>query len=136
MVDRVVLDSSVIAAIFFPEETSERAEEFAKESHVITVDLSIIEVANVAWKRYRFFGENRMIVEEALKSCREFIRDVCEVVQSNELLEEAFNIAVDVDITVYDALFVVASKRKSARLVTSDRKLFEKAKHIVEVELI
>ncbi len=50
MADRVILDSSVIAAIFFKEASSERAERAVENYKLITVDLAIAEVANVAWK--------------------------------------------------------------------------------------
>ena len=51
MRDSVILDSSVIAAIFFKEEASERAEEALGDYKLITVSIAIEEVANVAWKR-------------------------------------------------------------------------------------
>jgi predicted nucleic acid-binding protein len=41
MPDRVILDSSVIAAIFFKEESSERAERVAENYRLTTVDLAI-----------------------------------------------------------------------------------------------
>ncbi len=136
MADRVVMDSSAIAAIFFWEKASEVAEDIAKENFILTVDLALIEVANVAWKRYRFVGEDMDTVIEAFESCREFITEVCEVVSSVELLEEALNIALQDGITVYDALFVAASVKKSAELVTTDRRLFEAVKDRIEVKLI
>jgi len=51
MRDSVILDSSVIAAIFFKEEASERVEEALRDYKLITVSIAIEEVANVAWKR-------------------------------------------------------------------------------------
>jgi len=55
MRDSVILDSSVIAAIFFKEEASERVEEALRDYKLITVNIAIEEVANVAWKRVVFF---------------------------------------------------------------------------------
>ena len=52
MLDNVVLDSCIIAAIFFPEAISERAIEIVENHDCTTVDLAYIEVANVAWKRF------------------------------------------------------------------------------------
>jgi len=54
MPDNVVLDSSVIAAIFFKEKASERAEKVAEKYRLITVDVAVPEVANVAWKNCQF----------------------------------------------------------------------------------
>jgi predicted nucleic acid-binding protein len=61
MQDRAILDSSVIAAIFFKEDSSEKAEMAAENYKLITVDLAIAEVANVAWKRVMFFDESKEI---------------------------------------------------------------------------
>ena len=66
MPDRVILDSAAIAAIFFKEESSERAERVAENYKLITVDLAIAEVANVAWKRVVFFNESKEIALKAL----------------------------------------------------------------------
>ncbi|NOZ58040.1 MAG: type II toxin-antitoxin system VapC family toxin [Euryarchaeota archaeon] len=136
MPDRVVLDTSVIASIFFKEASSSAAEAVARDSDLITLDFALVEVANVAWKRHRFFGEDAELVREALHSCRKFVEEVCEVIPATELLEEALKIAVEEEITVYDALFVAASESTASRLVTTDAKLFEAAKRRVEAELI
>ena len=61
MPDRVILDSSVIAAIFFKEESSARAERAAENYQLITVNLAFAEVANVAWKRVALFNESKKI---------------------------------------------------------------------------
>ena len=66
MRDSVILDSSVIAAIFFKEEASERAEEALRDYKLITVSIAIEEVANVAWKRVVFFNEQKEIALKAL----------------------------------------------------------------------
>ena len=62
MLDNVVLDSCIIAAIFFPETISERAIEIVENHDCTTVDLAYIEVANVAWKRVRHSGPDPDIV--------------------------------------------------------------------------
>ena len=48
MQNKVVLDSSVIAAIFFKEEASERSERVVENYNLITIDVAVAEVANVA----------------------------------------------------------------------------------------
>ena len=59
MSDKIILDSSLIAAIFFKEEASERAERAVENCDLITVDLAAAEVANVSWKRVVFFNESK-----------------------------------------------------------------------------
>lgn len=128
MRDRVVLDSSVISAIFFREESSERAESIAENYDLITVDLAFAEVANVAWKRVTFFDESKEVALKALKMCADFISGACEVIRAEELMEDAFEIAIADQITVYDSLFIAASEREKVSLLTTDGKLFEKVK--------
>lgn len=67
MPDRCVLDSSIIAAIFFQEKASDKVVMAVQDSDLLTVDLALIEVANVAWKRVALFGEDEDLMEEALK---------------------------------------------------------------------
>ena len=59
MPDSVVLDSSVIAAVFlFSDDDDNAAENAILDKHLITLDLSMAEVGNVAWKRVIHFQED------------------------------------------------------------------------------
>ena len=136
MADEVILDSSVIAAIFFKEDSSEKAEMAAENYKLITVDLAIAEVANVAWKRVVFFDESKEIALKALRRGIDFITSVCEVISTQKLLEDAFEIAIEDKITIYDSLFIAASERENVPLLTTDRKLYEKVKSKRNVKLI
>ncbi len=131
MPDKCVLDSSIIAAIFFQEKASKKAVQLVQDKDLFTVDLAIVEVANVAWKRVTFFEENKDIIKEALKKSIEFINTSCEVIEMDELIESSFKIAVKEKITVYDALFLDAARSKKIPLYTLDKKL--KIKDDVEV---
>ena len=136
MPDKVVLDSSVIAAIFFKEQASERAERVAENHELVTVDIAVAEVANVAWKRVAYFGESREVTLKALKRCTNFIINVCDIITSQELLESGFEIALANEITLYDALFVAASERERISLLTLDKKFYKKIQEKRNVELV
>ena len=136
MPDRVILDSSVITAIFFKEESSERAERVAENYKLITIDLALAEVANVAWKRVVFFNESKKVVLKALRRGIDFIVGACEVITSRELIEDAFEIAIADKITIYNSLFIAASEREKVPLLTTDEKLYEKVKSKRSVKLI
>lgn len=136
MPDRVILDSGVIAAIFFKEESSDRAEKVAENYELITVDLAIAEVANVAWKRVIFFNESKEVALKAVKKSVDFILGVCKVISSQEVIEDAFEIAITDKITIYDSLFIAASEREKAPLMTTDAKLHEKVKSKRSLKLI
>ncbi|OEU57363.1 MAG: PIN domain-containing protein [Desulfuromonadales bacterium C00003096] len=128
MADKVILNSSVIAAIFFKEDSSEVAEMAAESYKLITVDLAIAEVANVAWKRVMFFDESKEIALKALRRSINFINGACEVISTRKLLEDAFAIAIADEITLYDSLFIAASEIEKVPLLTTDGKLYEEVK--------
>ncbi len=120
---RCVLDSSVIAALFFQESSSQKAVNATGNTQLVTVDLARAEVANVAWKRVNFFNEDPDLINQALKISLEFINTSCEVIPTHELLEESFQIALTHKITVYDSLFMAASQREGIPLLTLDKRL-------------
>lgn len=134
--NKVIQDSGVIAAIFFKDEASERAQSAVENYSLITLDLAYVEVANVAWKRAVLFSEPKELILKAMKSSSDFISGACEVIASKELLEEAFKIAVADKITIYDSLFIAASEREKAPLFTTDGKLHEKLKRTRNIKLI
>jgi len=136
MRDSVVLDSSVIVPVFFPEERTEQVMGMLKGKRFITVDLAIAEVTNVAWKRCMFFHEDKEITKEALNNCITFITDVCDVLHMRDLIPDAFLDATKYSITVYDALFLAAAQKRTIPLHTMDAKLYHKLKSTEDVVLI
>jgi len=132
----LVLDSSIIAAIFFPEEISGKSLAIAERHDCITVDLAYAEVANVAWKRISHTGQDTATVKNLLDECMAFIRETCQVLPPQDLLPSAYDLACSHRITVYDALFLAAAVQCTSPLVTADKKLHHAAREIVKAELI
>lgn len=86
-----------------------------KEIDLAALDLTLYEVANVAvfkWKSDTHAAELVRLVETA---CGEGVERV-----DLELAREASALAVDRGITVYDAAYVAASRRRCAQLVSAD----------------
>ncbi len=123
MPDKYVLDSSIIAAIFFKEKASQRAVDAVTHSELITVDLAMAEVSNVAWKKVIIFKEEEELMASALKKSIEFINTACEVINTIELADKAFQIALKEKISFYDSLFLSASHREKIPLLTLDKRL-------------
>ena len=136
MLDRAVLDSSILAAMFFKEAASPRALKCASECDPVTLDLAMAEVGNVAWKQVVFFGENRDRASDALQDCQDFIATACTIIKASDLSMKAFQIAVDDKISYYDSLFLAAAEREGIPLITLDQKLHEKAKAKRDIRLI
>ena len=136
MPDKVVLDSSVIAAMFFREDASTRAIEAAAKSDLITLDLAIAEVGNVAWKQVVLCHADKDQTLVAFKKCQSFISDACELVRAEDLTVGAYNISIVTGTAFYDSLFLAAAEARQVPLLTLDRKLYEKAKPTRNVQLI
>ncbi len=136
MPDEVVLDSSVIAAMFFKEDASMRALDAAAKSDLITLDLAIAEVGNVAWKQVVLCGADKDQTLVAFKKCQSFISEACELVRAEDLTIRAYNIAVETRTAFYDSLFLAAAEARQVPLLTLDRKLYEKARSTRNVRLI
>lgn len=136
MPDKAVLDSNVIAAIFFKEDASPRALESVAECDPFTLDLAVCEVGNVAWKQVSFSGEKKERALDALRDCLEFINITCIILKSADLLEEAFEIAVMDKTTFYDSLFLAAAEKERVPLLTLDKKLYDRVKETRDVHLV
>ena len=116
------MDSCVIAAIFLPEAITDKAIEAAVDHECTTVDLAYTEVANAAWKRAVHTGQDMQTVKTALDDAMAFIKETCDVIPADELINPAWDLACRHRITIYDALFVAASIRCDAPLVTADKR--------------
>jgi len=133
MHDKIVLDSCIIAAIFLPETISGKAIDAAADHDCITVDLACTEVANAAGKRAVHAGNDPESVKTSLDDAIAFIQETCEVIPAHDLITPAWDLACQHRITIYDALFVAASIRCNAPLVTADTRLADAVQKICPV---
>jgi len=136
MPERVALDSSILAAMFFKEDASQRALDAVTEPDLITLDLALAEVGNVAWKQVMLCDADRDLTLKALQKCQLFISEACEVVRAEDLLAEAYEISIACKAAFYDSLFLALAEREKVPLLTLDRKMFNKANSSHDVQLI
>lgn len=121
-----VLDASVGVKLFLVEPLSDRAD--ALFDHLATSpparfyvpDLFFVECTNTLWKYVRNFGYPQ---EAAKQDIADLIRLPLQVVSTADLAEGALQLALAVDITAYDASYVILSQRLSLPLVTADETL-------------
>jgi predicted nucleic acid-binding protein len=135
MRDRAVLDSGVIFALYFEEDASQRAIDAVDLLSPITLDLAVAEVGNAAWKRVALFKESKDSTRASLSKCLEFIKS-CRVILASDLAELAYEIALENKTTFYDSLFLAAAEREEVTLLTLDRKMCEKARATINVQMI
>jgi len=121
-----VIDSSSLVKFFSKEKGWEKVAQMIAEG-VMTLDLSIKEVANALWKKI-LMGEMREDV--AIKILSDLLkREAMLIVNQDEYLIEAFKIANRNKITIYDSLFIALAKSMNLELITSDKKQYEIAKN-------
>ncbi len=122
----IVADSSVFASVVVKDEFYEVCRKYLTERKV-TLDLAFAEAANVLWKHVKM---GRIPVGEVSRRAELLMRliNTAKVFRVEEVLLDAVELAVDCDVTIYDALFVALAEKLGARLVTTDAKLCERLK--------
>ena len=119
-----VIDSSSLVKFFSKEEGWKAVRELILGG-VISLDLSVKEVANALWKKVL---RNEMSASDANKIITDLLEtEVIKIANQEEYLSKAFEIAVRNRITVYDALFVALARELNVELITSDTKQAEVA---------
>jgi predicted nucleic acid-binding protein len=115
-----VVDASVVAAVFFREDTSPMAQNLITSGcELHAPDLLYAEVANVIWKRY-----SRNEIDEA--EARALLSDVLilplRITPSRQLAEPALKLALRTNRTVYDCLYLSLAVRDRSIMVTADKR--------------
>jgi predicted nucleic acid-binding protein len=117
-----VIDASVIAKLIMREENYvEAAGEIEADDE--TLDLAILEVANVILKYHRRGILSADEMREKFEELRELSKTL-RILGFKKFLEQAFEFAIANNLTIYDSLYIVAS----SKLVTSDIRQAEAAK--------
>ena len=124
----IILDSSVIAKWFFPEESGQLAlkikDDFTTNVTSISVPLLLYwEINNLlktATKRSRITAKSAVSVYEA------FLKLNFIVYSSEELMAKTLKIAIQFDISSYDASYVALAEYLQKPFFTADQKLLSK----------
>ncbi|MBS7626477.1 type II toxin-antitoxin system VapC family toxin [Candidatus Bathyarchaeota archaeon] len=125
----IVIDASVVAKWFIPEEDSDKASEIMRKYSdgridLYAPDLLIYEVANVL--RYR----PDVTVETLADSIESLIKlQINLIPPSIEIMSEAAAKARALDLSIYDACYIVIAETLATNLVTADMKLYEKCRN-------
>lgn len=126
----VILDSSVVAKWFFPEEHSKEAlrvkDDFSSNALTVSVPLLLYyEINNLlktATKSFRINAKDALDVYEAFLKL-DFI-----VYSSEDLMTKALKKAIEFDISSYDASYIVLADYLEKPFYTADQKLLSKIK--------
>jgi len=124
----IVVDASLLSAFILGEPEWENLAKYLK--HCYSVNLIVAETSNAIWKHYK---RNMITFNSAVKKfkvLKKMINVNVILVNGDTLIEEAFNISVNKDITVYDSLYLALSLEKKAPLATLDEKQRKVAKEL------
>jgi len=128
LIERVI-DSSALAKLLLKEEGWKRVEEIIVEKP-FTLDLAIKEVANAIWRRVVLLHD--IDIEKVLTLLNHLLelKKVLRVEPQYQYIVQAFTIALENNIAVYDALFIAQAMIKKATSVTSDKRQFDVARKL------
>lgn len=135
---RVVLDASVVVALYVDEQSSEdahRAMVAAKnaKAELLAPELLIIEVANALWKAV---SSDRLGHQDAVSALADLSRLEALSLQSiSSLVADAFELALQHELTAYDATYAALARSVDGVLISGDRQLVECAQSIGIVAL-
>ncbi|RLF22223.1 MAG: PIN domain nuclease [Thermoprotei archaeon] len=128
----IVIDASSLAKYIIKEKGWLDVERYLLEEEVHTLDLALKEVVNVIWKQAILL--HNISLEEAEEKYIALMKlvegEVIALDDEMKYLKEAFETALDMKITIYDALYVVKAKADRAQLLTSDKRQHEVAQKL------
>lgn len=125
--DEAVVDSSIIVALYAPERQSGWAKQkMAEPNYFHVLDLNYYEVANVLKHKSPEMLSSKDAGYAFLEAVK--LMNLFTIHNFSEVIDDAFKLATDFDITVYDAAFVTLAHKLNVWFLTLDQKLAEKLK--------
>lgn len=118
----LVIDASVILKWFLEEVDTAIARALPQQGYQLVAPTSLpVEVANGLWNAQR---RERIEPEDALSALTLLPGVKVILVDTAELLQHAFDVAVTHGRTVYDSLYVALAVREECQFVTADERLY------------
>ena len=113
-----IVDASVAVKWVLRETNSDRATALAASNALLLApDILVVEVANALRKAVSAARVPRSYAENALAGLRTLFDPL---IASNDLIDEAFARAIELRHPIYDCIYLTASRRLSAPLITAD----------------
>lgn len=121
MTRRAVVDSGVCVKWLIKEEHSEKAIGLLSSNlELVAPDIVLVQAANVLWKTAKRGLLTPQQAEARLTDLPSFFGRLLPMF---DLAPEALALGMAINVPIYDCVYVVASRRAGASLVTADSKL-------------
>ncbi|MPY74586.1 MAG: PIN domain-containing protein [Alphaproteobacteria bacterium] len=119
----LVMDASIAIKWVVEEEGTPEALTLRQRAKLIAPDLLVAECANVLWKKVQ---RDELLKEEAFLAARLLQGADIELLPTRSLLEEAARIAIALDHSAYDCLYLALAVANDCSFVTSDERFLRK----------
>lgn len=116
---RIVVDASVAAKWVLREQHVATARKVLATKELLAPDLLWAEVGNILWKRQR---RRESSVEEVRRMLAEFQRLPVTTFAHWPFLAAALDLAISLEQTVYDCLYLALAEERDSVMVTADRR--------------
>lgn len=137
----LLLDTSIIVKLIIEEPGSQRArirvkEALAQGHTLISVDETLPEALNTLWKHTKIHRD--LDAEEAMRAAEDLLLlwNRIRIIPSREVSTDALRIAIELGLSIYDSLFLAASRKTTSTLYTADKKLHETSRDTFDSELL
>ena len=130
IVDDCVVDASVLAKLFLPEDGSVIAQALLRQVTGTrplmraVPSFAYVECANIFWKAVR---RGTLESDRARAHFQRLLILPLTVWASEELIERALELALSLGVTVYDAIYLALAERLNVPLITADAALVRRA---------
>lgn len=117
----IVVDASVALKLLIPEDGSPAAKALKTNRKLLAPDFVLIECANATWQKTKRQQLNQRQASEIVSALSALpIR----LFRSNDLLESATKLAIELNYTVYDCLYLALAIAYDTHVVTADKRFF------------
>jgi predicted nucleic acid-binding protein len=115
-----VVDASALAAIAFNEPEAGEVVRRLENRELVAPRLLVYELANTAWRKARKHPDRAAAIRAGLQRA---LADDMAIVWSDVEPDAVLDLALEMDLTAYDASYLWLARHLQAELVTLDRAL-------------
>jgi predicted nucleic acid-binding protein len=124
-VNRAVIDASVALKWVVEEDGTAQAFALRRQARLLAPELFVAECANILWKKVR---RHELTAEEARLAAGLLQGADVELVPTRRLLVPATRLAIELDHSAYDCLYLALALENGCPFVTADRTFVQRVR--------